>query len=66
MAAFCAYRGVIDMQTMNSLRRLVVNYLVLLGILSAMVLVVDFSGREVQQAVEVLETKNRQFGGNAL
>ncbi|MDJ0720745.1 MAG: hypothetical protein QNJ04_03905 [Desulfobacterales bacterium] len=53
------------MRTLNNLRRLLVNYIVLLGIMSAMVVIVDFSDRQVQHAVENLETKNRQLGEGA-
>ncbi len=54
------------MQTLNTLRRHLVNYIVLLGILSGMGLMVDLSGRQVQSAVETLETKSRQIGGASL
>ena len=51
------------MTTFNSLRRLVMNYIVLLGILSALVIMVDASGRLVQNAVDTLEATNQQVGG---
>ncbi|MDJ0801991.1 MAG: hypothetical protein QNI97_03880, partial [Desulfobacterales bacterium] len=54
------------MNRLNAIRRRLVSYIVLLGILSAMGLMVDISGREVQKAVETLEMKNRQVSSAAL
>lgn len=54
------------MNSLNAIRRRLVNYIVLLGILSAMGLMVDLSGRQVQNAVETLEINNQQVGNNSL
>ncbi len=54
------------MHRLNAIRRRLVNYIVLLGILSAMGLMLDLSGRQVQNAVETLEIKNRQVSGSSL
>ncbi len=54
------------MNKLNALRRSLINYVVLLGVLSAMVLMMDLSGRQVQNTVEDLEVKNRQVAGVSL
>ena len=49
------------MQNLNAIRRSLVNYALLLGMLSAMGLVADLSGRQVQDTVATLEANNRQL-----
>ncbi len=50
------------MNKMNAIRRSLVNYAVLLGVLSAMVLVMNLSGHQVHSAVDTLEAVDRQVG----